>query len=657
VKRHFRELGVDTQTQDVTVVGIGDMSGDVFGNGMLLSPHLRLVAAFDHRHVFLDPTPDAATSYDERRRLFELPRSSWADYDTSLLSAGGGIHPRAAKSVPVTPEVAQALDLPVGTRSMTPSELIHAILLAPVDLLWNGGIGTYVKSSAESHGDVGDRAGDAIRVDGAQLRVKVVGEGGNLGLTQLGRIEAAQAGVRVNTDAIDNSAGVDTSDHEVNIKILLTELVREGDLTLKQRNTLLHSMTDEVAAQVLRDNYEQNVLLGNARAQEHGMLPVHQRFIHWLEERGDLDRSLEFLPSDTEIACRHEAGLGLTSPEFSVLVAYAKLALKRDLLPTGLPDDQWFRSTLVDYFPAPVREQLADRLATHPLRREIVTTAVVNSMINRGGITFGFRAGEETGAEAEHIARAFVVCREVFDLASWVTAVEGLDNQVPTAVQTALYLEFRRLLDRASRWFLTARAGTIDVGAEVERFRGPVSQFAPQIHDLLQGDERERLTGRATQLEELGAPPHLALRAAGLLDLFSLLDVVEIAHDTGLPPKEVAGAYYHCSERLGIDGMLTRVSRLPRDDRWDALARGAMRDDLYAVLDSLTRAVLAASEADVDDAPGSRFERWAQANHEALTRARTALTGIERLDTAGIAALSVALRTLRSVLRSAGQHR
>ncbi|MDQ2755675.1 MAG: NAD-glutamate dehydrogenase [Actinomycetota bacterium] len=658
VKRHFRELGVDTQSQDVTVVGIGDMSGDVFGNGMLLSPHIRLVAAFDHRHVFLDPTPDAASSYAERQRLFELPRSSWADYDTSLLSDGGGIHARAAKSVPVTPEVARALDLPSGTRSMTPSELIHAILLAPVDLLWNGGIGTYVKSGTESHDDVGDRAGDAIRVDGAQLRVRVVGEGGNLGLTQLGRIEAAQAGVRVNTDAIDNSAGVDTSDHEVNIKILLTDLVREGDLTLKQRNSLLHSMTDEVAAQVLRDNYEQNVLLGNARAQEHAMLPVHQRLIHWLEQRGDLDRSLEFLPSDAEIARRHEAGLGLTSPEFSVLVAYAKLALKHDLLPTGLPDDPWFHSTLVGYFPAPIREQLADRLATHPLRREIVTTAVVNSIINRGGITFGFRASEETGAEAEHLARAFVVCREVFDLTSWVTAIEALDNQVPTAVQTALYLEFRRLLDRAARWFLTTRPGTIDVGAEVERFRGPVSQFAPQIHDLLQGDERERLMARAAQLEELGAPFPLALRAAGLLDLFSLLDIVEIAHDTGQGPHEVAGVYYHCSERLGIDRMLSRVSRLPRDDRWDALARGAMRDDLYAVLDSLTRAVLAASEADPDDeAPAGRFERWAQANHEALTRARTALTGVERLDTVGIAALSVALRTLRSVLRSAGPRR
>ncbi|GAA1893378.1 NAD-glutamate dehydrogenase [Lapillicoccus jejuensis] len=653
VKRHFRELGLDTQTEDFTVVGVGDMSGDVFGNGMLLSEHIRLVAAFDHRHVMVDPDPDAATSYAERARLFGLPRSSWADYDTALLSEGGGVWPRTAKSVPVSPQARRALGLPDGTTSLTPAELIHAILLAPVDLLWNGGIGTYVKAATESQSDAGDRANDGIRVDGHELRVRVVGEGGNLGLTQLGRIEAAEAGVRVNTDAIDNSAGVDTSDHEVNLKILLTDLVREGDLTLKQRNALLHEMTDEVAAQVLRDNYEQNVLLGNARAQEHAMLPVHQRLIHWLEQRGDLDRTIEFLPSDAEIAKRRDAGLGLTSPEFSVLVAYAKLALKHDLLPTALPDDPWFRTTLEDYFPAPVRERLGDHIGEHPLRREIITNTVVNSMVNRGGITFAFRVAEETGAEPEHIARAFVVCREVFDLAGWVAQVEALDNQVPTAVQTQLYLEFRRLLDRAVRWFVTARPGTIDVGAEVARFRDVVAAFAPRVGELLQGAEHERLEAKVAELEGAGAPPAVARRAAGLLDQFSLLDVVEIAQDLHADPQDVVGVYYQCSERFGIDAMLTRVSRLPRDDRWDALARGAMRDDLYAVLDSLTRAVLAT--ADAAGSPAERFEQWAGANKDALTRARNALDGIERLDTAGIAALSVALRTLRSVLRSAGQ--
>ncbi len=649
VKRHFREMDVDTQTQDFTVVGVGDMSGDVFGNGMLLSEHIRLVAAFDHRHVFVDPTPDAATSYAERRRLFDLPRSSWADYDVSLISAGGGVFDRAAKSVPVSPEMATALGLPKGTTSTTPAELMKAILLAPVDLLWNGGIGTYVKASTENNAEIGDRANDAIRVDGNALRSKVVGEGGNLGCSQLGRIEAALAGVRINTDAIDNSAGVDTSDHEVNIKILLTSLTREGEMTLEQRNTLLQSMTDEVAHQVLRDNYEQNVLLGNARAQQLSMLRVHQRLIHWLEERGDLDRALEFLPSDAEIGKRHAARLGLTSPEFSVLVAYAKLALKEDLLPTGLPDDPWFQQTLTAYFPAPIRERYAAQLASHPLRREIVTNAVVNSLVNRGGITFAFRAVEETGATPEEVARAFVVCREVFGLSDFVASVEALDNVVSTKTQTALYLEFRRLLDRAARWFLTARPTGIDIVAEVDRFRGPVAQFAPRIPQLLQGGERKRLERRGKELEKLGAPHEMALRAATLLDLYSLLDVVDLAHDLQRPVEEVAGVYYYASEKFGIDAMLTRVTQLPRDDRWDALARGAMRDDLYAVLESLTRSVLLVG---ADGTPAQRFEHWAEANREALTRARTALQGIERLDTAGIAALSVALRTLRGVLRS-----
>jgi glutamate dehydrogenase len=650
VKRHFREMGHDTQTQDFTAVGIGDMSGDVFGNGMLLSEHIRLVAAFDHRHIFVDPSPVAATSFPERQRLFDLPRSSWADYDTSLISEGGGIFDRSLKSIAITPQMATALGLAKNATSMTPAELMKAILQAPVDLLWNGGIGTYVKAAGESSADVGDRANDAIRVNGDQLRSKVVGEGGNLGLSQLGRIEAALHGVRVNTDAIDNSAGVDTSDHEVNIKILLTSLVKAGDMTLKQRNSLLASMTDDVAQQVLRDNYEQNVLLGNARAQEHPMLPVHQRLIHWLEERGDLDRALEFLPTDTEIDRRFADGLGLKSPEFSVLVAYAKLALKEDLLPSELPDDPWFQQTLTDYFPEALREQFAGELAEHPLRREIITNSVVNSMVNRGGITFAFRAMEETGATPEQIARAFVVCREIFDLPSFVHEIEALDNVVPTEVQSQLYLEFRRLIDRSMRWFLTSRPSRLDVAKEVARFGVVVGQFAPQIQELLKGAELKRLQRNAAGLEKLGVPEALAMRSASLLDQFSLLDIVDIATDTGEAPTDIAPLYFVLSERFGIDAMLTRVTNLPRDDRWDALARGALRDDLYAVLESLVRSVIDASTSGAT--PLARYEEWAKANAESLTRAKTALSGIERLDKPNIAALSVALRTLRSVIRS-----
>jgi glutamate dehydrogenase len=545
-----------------------------------------------------------------------------------------------------------ALGLPEDATKMTPAELLRHILLAPVDLLWNGGIGTYVKSSQEENGSVGDRANDAIRVNGDELRVKVIGEGGNLGLTQLGRIEAALNKVRVNTDAIDNSAGVDTSDHEVNIKILLGQLVRDGDMTMKQRNKLLSSMTDEVARQVLRDNYEQNVLLGNARAQEASMLPVHERFMHWLEERGELDRSLEFLPTDSELGARADRGLGLKSPEFSVLVAYAKLALKDDLLPSDLPDDPWFRETLTDYFPEPIREKFAGELEAHPLRREIITNAVANSIINRGGITFAFRAMEETGATPVQIARAFVICREVFNLSDYVRTVELLDNVVSTETQTALYLEFRRLLDRSVRWFLASRPSTLDVASEVERFRPTVAEHGPRIAELLEGTELERFQRNVTGLERKGVPEDMAVRAAGLLDQFSLLDIVDICQDTDEEPTDVAPLYFRLSETFRIDSMLTKVTRLPRDDRWDALARGALRDDLYTVLESLVRSVLEATpEADGMSA-SQRYEVWAESNNDALDRMRRALQGVERLDSPNIAALSVALRTLRSVIKS-----
>jgi glutamate dehydrogenase len=652
VKRHFREIGLDTQSEEFTVVGIGDMSGDVFGNGMLLSEHIRLVAAFDHRHVFVDPTPDAASSYAERRRLFEMRRSSWDDYDRSLISEGGGIFARTSKSVRITPQMCEALDIDASIERMTPAELIHAILLSPADLLWNGGIGTYVKSSAEDNLDIGDRANDGIRVDGDELRVRVVGEGGNLGLSQLGRIEAAFHGVRVNTDAIDNSAGVDTSDHEVNIKILLGEVVREGGLTIEERNELLASMTDDVAAHVLRDNYEQNVLLGNARAQERVMASVHERFMHWLEDRGDLDRHLEFLPSDAELEKRQHNGLGLKSPEFSVLVAYAKLALKDDILASSIPDDPYFEQTLADYFPPAIRERYADELAGHPLRRQIITNSIVNSMVNRGGITFAYRAQEEAGAAPEQVTRAFVVAREVFGLADFVRRVEALDNVVPTAAQTALYLEFRRLLDRTMRWFLSARPSTLDIGAEVERFAGVVRELAPSIPDLLRGEERRRLEGRAGELEEAGVPADLARYAAGLLDQFSLLDIVDIAADTGREPTDVAPLYYLASESFGIDEMLNKVTRLPREDTWDALARGALRDDLYSVLEALTRSVIETSgAAGVGPDPEGQWLAWQEANETSVERTRTALAGIKRMESPNIAALSVALRTLRSVIR------
>ncbi|WP_460466383.1 NAD-glutamate dehydrogenase [Calidifontibacter terrae] len=650
VKRHFREMGHDVQTQDFTVVGVGDMSGDVFGNGMLLSEHIRLMAAFDHRHIFLDPSPDAAKSYVERRRLFDLPRSSWADYDTSLISQGGGVYPRTAKSVPITPQVRAALGLADDVTALAPNELIHAVLLAPVDLFWNGGIGTYIKASQESNAQIGDRANDSIRINGSEVRCKVIGEGGNLGASQLGRIEAAQQGVRVNTDAIDNSAGVDTSDHEVNIKILLTDLMRRGRFDLAERNEILASMTDEVGQQVLRDNYEQNTLLGNARAQNGLMASVHERLIKWLEGRHELDRALEFLPSDEELGRRIHAGEGLTSPELSVLVAYAKLALKNDLGASELTADPWFDRTLGDYFPQRIRDGFSADLAGHPLRSEIIINSVVNSMINRGGITFAFRLLEETGASPERIGRAYVIAREVFDLRGFVSSVENLDNQVTTSAQTALYLEFRRLIDRVTRWLLNNRPSGLDIGAEIERFRPVVEQLSASVPDLLRGSERERWERNRDRLVATGISEELAGRSAGLLDTFSLLDVAELAASTGEEPAAVATTYFAVSERIGIDAMLGAVSGLPREDRWDSLARGAMRDDLYVVLESFTAAVLSATSSEAE--PLERVASWEAANPDSIGRVLKSLEGVRGLKQAGLAPLSVALRSLRGAIRS-----
>ncbi|ACQ79831.1 NAD-glutamate dehydrogenase [Beutenbergia cavernae DSM 12333] len=648
VKRHFRELGHDTQTQDFTVVGVGDMSGDVFGNGMLLSEHIRLVAAFDHRHVFVDPDPDAATSRAERQRLFELPGSSWDDYDRGLISDGGGVFPLTAKSVPVSPRMAEALGLEPGVTSFTPAELKRAVLLARVDLLWNGGIGTYVKASTETNAEIGDRANDAIRVNGADLRVRVVGEGGNLGVSQRGRIEAALAGVHINTDAIDNSAGVGTSDREVNLKILLGAVMREGRMDRAARDELLQAVTDEVAAQVLRDNYEQNVLLGNSRANAAVMLPVHERFIEWLEARGDLDRDLEFLPDAGGLAARTAQGQGLTRPEFAVLVAYAKLALKSDLIETELADDPWFGRTLTAYFPAAVSEAYAGDLAEHPLRREIIVNAVVNSMVNRGGITFAFRAADETGASSEQIARAFVTAREILDLGGFVVAVEATDNVVDARVQTDLYLEFRRLLDRAARWFVQHRADRLDIGAEIEAFAGPVRRYASRMGDLLQGNEQTGFTDRVAELEAAGCDGALAARGAGLLASVPLLDVAELARSHGRELDEVARTYFTLSGRTRFDDLLTSVSDLPQEDRWDSMARAALRDDLYAVMVALTASVLEGTE------PGDAADRiaaWVESGGAPARRALDALATAHAVERPGIATLSVALRQLRSLVR------
>ena len=656
VKRHFAELDVDTQSQDFTVAGIGDMSGDVFGNGMLLSEHIRLVAAFDHRHVFVDPDPDAARGIAERRRLFALPRSSWDDYDRAAISAGGGVWPRTAKSVPVGREMRAALGLPDGVVKLSPPELIRAILLAPVDLLWNGGIGTYVKATTETHPDAGDKANDAIRVDGRELRVKVVGEGGNLGLTQRGRIEFARAGGRINTDAIDNSAGVDCSDHEVNIKILLDGLVAAGELDRPARNALLAEMTDEVAALVLDDNRDQNAVLGVARSHAAPMANVHRRMVADLADRAGLDRHIEVLPTDDAFASLEDAGIGLSGPELSTLLAHAKLDLTHRLLGTELPDAPAFAGRLPGYFPQPLRQRWARPIAAHPLRREIVATMLVNEMVDGGGTSYAFRLAEELSAGVDEAVRAYAVSTAVFGLPELWAQARAAD--MPVALADRIVLESRRLLDRASRWFLTNRPQPLAVGAETARFTETVRELSGRAGALLCGPEAAAVEAATSGLVADGVPDALARRSAELMYTFGLLDVVdltELSERDREPrePVEVATLYYAMSAHLGVDLALTSVTALERGDRWHGLARLALRDDLYSSLRAVTLDLLREAP------PGTRADEaialWEKANASRLVRARAALEEIGGKAGAGarldLATLSVVVRQLRGLAR------
>ncbi|WP_017626459.1 NAD-glutamate dehydrogenase [Nocardiopsis chromatogenes] len=647
VKYHFREMGTDVQNEDFTAVGVGDMSGDVFGNGMLLSRHTRLVAAFDHRHIFIDPDPDAERSYAERERLFALPRSSWADYDTSLISEGGGVHPRNVKSIPLTPQVRRALDIRGDVRAVTPFELIRHILTAPVDLLWNGGIGTYVKAAAETDAQVGDKANDPVRVNGADLRCKVVGEGGNLGLTQLGRIEFALAGGRVNTDFIDNSGGVDTSDHEVNIKIMLDREVRAGRLPAAERDRLFMEMTDEVADLVLDDNYAQNVLLAAARKQTTSMLHVHSRYMRWLERDGGLDRKLEFLPDDKAIAARRSAGQGLTAPEFAVLIAYTKIALKDRISESDLPGDPYLRRTLVEYFPTPLRERYADAMPDHPLARQIITNQVVNDMVNWSGSTFAFRMDEELGASADDIARAYLVAMEVFGLRDLWNAVDDLDHVIDVDTQLQMLLEARKLTERCARWLLRNRPNRFDLGEEIAFFAEGASVIVPQLPELLQGRDLAAFQERRDALKGRGVPPELAGRVAGMVPAYSAFDLVEVADRTGRPVREVAEVYFHLADRLQISRLRERIIALPRDDRWATMARSAVRDDLYATHAELTRDVLLSGAS--GESAERLTEQWAEKNAESVELAGRTMSEIWETERFDLATLSVALRSIRSL--------
>ncbi|MFO1350854.1 MAG: NAD-glutamate dehydrogenase [Gammaproteobacteria bacterium] len=646
VKRHFRELGKDIQARDViTVIGVGDMAGDVFGNGLLQSRQIKLLAAFNHLHVFIDPDPDPQASFQERERLFRLPRSAWTDYDAKLISKGGGVFPRSAKSIALSPEARTALA--ITETQLTPAELINRILKAPVDLLWNGGIGTYVKASTETHADVGDRANDALRIDAKELRCKIVGEGGNLGFTQLGRIEFAQRGGKILTDAIDNSAGVNCSDHEVNIKILLNQVVQDGDMTAKQRNQLLAAMTDEVAELVLRQNYLQPQTISVTLAKGGEQLMDYARMIRVLERAGKLNRAIEFLPAEEEINERAAAGTGLTAPELAILLAYGKITLFDELSASDVPEDPYLQRELLAYFPKPLREQYATAMANHPLRREIISTYITNSVINRMGGAFVNHLREVSGHSGADIARAYSAAREIYAARQLWTRIDALDNQVAARVQIDMHLASRKLLERASLWLLRNRRSPLNVETAVGQFANGVATLTATLPDLLQAEERAAFEQACRRYTQTDVPLDLAHAVVSLEVVYSALDIIEAADQAGLPVAEVAAVYFALVHQLELNWLRASITALPAASHWQQRARAALLDNLYDQARTLTADVLRLTPT---GEPLQRLAAWSTRNHNAVERNLGLFADLRSTgQQPDLAMLSVALRELGNI--------
>lgn len=579
VKRHFREQGRDIQRQDFSVIGVGDMAGDVFGNGMLLSKHIKLLAAFNHLHIFIDPNPDAATSWRERQRLFKLPRSNWTDYKNDVLSKGGAIYSRSDKRITPSPQACEALGLPAG--NYTPDELIHEILKAPVDLLWNGGIGTYVKAEQESHQHAGDRANDAIRVNGYELRCKAVGEGGNLGMTQAGRIEYSLNGGRCNSDSIDNSAGVDSSDNEVNIKILLNQVLTDEKITLKERNALLKKMTPDVERNVLRNNYLQTQSISMLASQSPERLGEQAELIRILERDAGLDRKLENLPDEKMLQNRRTSGKGLTRPEIACLMSYAKIHINKLLLDSSVPEDPYLAQELQRYFPQQLADGFAEYIGNHRLRREIICTVITNSLVNRMGNAFAHRLNDELGTSFEDMARAYTVARDLFDIRDLWADIESLDNRVPDDVQIRMMVEIRRLIKHITLWLLNSKLALTDIHSLIERYRAEVDLLSEHVDRYLSAEERQLLDQRMQFYRDYKVPAKLVRRVVILKALFACPDITWLKEQTAKPPSALAEIYFRLAEMLQITWVRRQIDQLQADSRWHALARNALRDDLY----------------------------------------------------------------------------
>jgi glutamate dehydrogenase len=647
IRRHFVELGRDLDGEDVTVVGVGDMSGDVFGNAMLLSRRIRLIAAFDHRHIFIDPDPDPDRSFAERARLFALPASSWQDYAAEALSPGGGVFARSAKTISLAPRAAARLGLGLlpGDR-LAPEALIQAILRAPADLLWFGGIGTFVKAAAEDHAAAADRLNDAVRVDAEDLRCTVIGEGANLGLTQRARIAFARRGGRINTDFIDNAAGVATSDHEVNIKILLDAAVSAGELDREERNELLADMADEVARLVLRDIAQQGRAISLIAADGPGALDAQARLIRTLERERGLDRSLDVLPDDDALGRRRAAGEGLSRPEICLLFAESKIWLNEKILASGLPDDPSLLAELVRYFPGAIRARFAARIPGHRLRRELIATAVTNSLINRLGGQFVIEIGERTGAAPAAVARAYLIARETFELRRLWEEIEGLDGRIAFAAQATLFGEIRRVLARATAWLVANAAQPAAIADHVARYAAEVATLAGALPELLPTDEHARFAAGCASLVAAGVPDPLARRIAALPALGSAFDIVRLAGEHGRDVLAVGRCHYLAAAVLGLAVLRRRAERLDAGDPWQRAAIDVVLDDLDRVHGAITGDLLAIPAAD----PAAALEVWAECREDALAGARELIARIEAAGSLDLAMLTVASRRMRALI-------
>ncbi len=640
-KRHCREVGIDAESDPINVIGIGDMSGDVFGNGMLLSRSIRLVAAFNHRHIFIDPTPDPEISFRERQRLAQLPRSGWDDYDVEKLSAGGGIHARSSKSIQLNAEVRGLLG--VTAEAVTPPELIRAILRAPADLLWNGGIGTYVKATHESHADAGDPANDNVRVNGSELRCRIVAEGGNLGFTQPGRIEFALRGGRINTDFIDNSGGVDSSDREVNLKILLNPGLNDARLSLHNRNRLLAAMTDQIASAVLASNHAQTQALSMLESRARERLGEHARVIRLLEREGLLDRQVEQLPSDEQIEERRAEQRGLTRPELAVVFSYSKIQLTASLVDSDIPDDRFVVSELRSYFPARVVRRFPDLLERHPLRREIVAMRIASSMINRMGPFFVLRVAEETGASVADIARAYAIAREIFDVRRLWQGVESLDGRIETTTQYDAIFQISRMLRRSVHWLLERHRADLTITSVVRRFSPAVDEVLTAMPELASGRARRQLQRTTADLVQLGLPETLAQRIATLSVATRVLDIAEVARELRLPVRVVGELHFELARGLKLDWLRDQIEALKVDDRWSAIARSALRETLAREHRRLLTSILANRGRSL---PRAALAQWLGSARERIVRVRRLLDEIGNAGPPGFSALSVALREL-----------